>query len=213
MLIKICGLTRVEEAAYVNRNQVDFAGVVLFFPKSKRNLTIEAAKPIMTALDPRIKTVAVTVQPTVEQVRQIREAGFDYVQIHGILEEGVLEQIQAMMPVLKAFNLTDMDRLATYERFAGIVGYVFDAAEPGSGKTFDWNLLRELPRGKKLFLLAGGLHAGNVAEAIRVVQPDGVDVSSGVEYIARPEEPDGDWPARTGKDPDRVDAFVRNVRA
>lgn len=203
MLIKICGLTEVKEAEYLNRNHVDFAGFVLFFEKSRRNLTIEQAKPIMAALSTEIKKVAVTVSPTVEQVRQIREAGFDFVQVHGALEP----EIPDVMPVLKAFNLTDMDRFAEYEKCAGIRGYVFDAAEPGSGKTFDWNLLKELPRGEKLFLLAGGLHAENVAEAIRAVQPDGVDVSSGVEY-----SPKSGGTQRRVKDPERIDAFVRSVR-
>ena len=199
MQIKICGLTKVKEAEYLNRNHVDLAGFVLFYQKSRRNLTIEQAKPVMEALLPEIRKVAVTVSPTAEQVRQIKAAGFDYVQVHGSLEP----EIPDIMPVLKAFNLTDMDRLPEYEKCTGIRGYVFDAAEPGSGKTFDWDLLKELPRGEKLFLLAGGLHAGNVAQAIRAVQPDGVDVSSGVEY---------DGEAERGKDPAKIDAFVRSVR-
>lgn len=213
MRIKICGLTDGKEAEYLNRNHVDYAGFVLFYEKSKRNLTIEQAKPIMAALSPDIKKVAVTVLPTVEQVRQIRDAGFDYVQIHGVPEENVLREILALMPVFKAFNLADMDRFAEYEKCPGIKGYVFDAAEPGSGKTFDWNLLKELPRGDKLFLLAGGLHAGNVAQAIRAVQPDGVDVSSGVEYTPETDaEGQAVYMDRQGKDPAKVDAFVRSVR-
>lgn len=213
MQIKICGLTDVKEAEYLNRNHVDYAGFVLFFEKSRRNLTIAQAKPIMEALSPEIKKVAVTVSPTVEQVRQIRDAGFDYVQVHGVLQP----EIPDVMPVLKAFNLTDMDRFSEYEKCAGIKGYVFDAAEPGSGRTFDWNLLKALPREGRLFLLAGGLHAGNVAEAIRTVQPDGVDVSSGVEYD-RPEDAETCSGKETkerapkGKDPAKVDLFVRSVR-
>ena len=112
MQIKICGLTDVKEAEYLNRNHVDYAGFVLFFEKSRRNLTIAQAKPIMEALSPEIKKVAVTVSPTVEQVRQIRDAGFDYVQVHGVLQS----EIPDVMPVLKAFNLTDMDRFSEYEK-------------------------------------------------------------------------------------------------
>lgn len=81
--IKICGLTSSAEARYLNENHVDFAGMVLFFPKSKRNISIEQAKEIMAALDASIKRVAVVVSPSIEQVRQIEAAGFDYVQIHG----------------------------------------------------------------------------------------------------------------------------------
>ena len=77
MKIKICGLTRPEEADYVNRSEVDFAGMVLFFPKSKRNIAIEQAKTILAALDPSVKSVAVVVSPTLEQAMQIEQAGFD----------------------------------------------------------------------------------------------------------------------------------------
>lgn len=195
--IKICGLTDRKEAEYLNRNQVDFAGFVLFYEKSKRNVTIARAKEIMVALEPSIKTVAVVVSPTEDQVKEIAAAGFDYVQIHGQLQPGVLDHL----PVLKAFNISDMDQYDTFQNCPGIAGYVFDAAEPGSGKTFDWNLLKTLPRGDKLFLLAGGLTAENVKEAIRYVEPDGVDVSSGVEFSDR-----------SGKNPERVDAFVKSVR-
>ena len=78
--IKICGLTSPAEARYLNENHVDFAGMVLFFPKSKRNISIEQAKDIMAALDASIKRVAVVVSPSIEQIRQIEAAGFDYVQ-------------------------------------------------------------------------------------------------------------------------------------
>lgn len=198
MQIKICGLTDVSEAEYLNRNHVDYAGFVLFYEKSKRNLTIDEAGPIMAALDGGIKKVAVTVEPTAEQVREALEAGFDLIQIHGKLQPGVLD---VGLPVLKAFNITDMDNYQYYQSCPQIVGYVFDAHEPGSGKAFDWNLLHTLPRDGKLFLLAGGLSAQNVAQAIACVRPDGVDVSSSVEFADR-----------KGKDPARIDAFVRAVR-
>jgi len=197
MLIKICGLTDVKETEYLNRNQVDLAGFVLFFDKSRRNITIEQAKTIMKALAPEIRKVAVTVSPTTEQAKLIKEAGFDMIQVHGELDE----RIPRIMPVLKAFNLSDMDRLTDYESCPQIVGYVFDAAKPGSGQTFDWNLLKEIPRSDKLFLLARGLQPENVAEAIRIVAPDGVDVSSGVEYESG-----------SGKDPEKIDRFVRMAR-
>lgn len=100
MLIKICGLTKVTEADYLNANHVDFAGFVLFFPKSKRNITIEQAKEIMQALDPSIKKTAVVVKPSIEQIRQIEAAGFDYIQIHGMIDPALFSQIR--LPVLKS---------------------------------------------------------------------------------------------------------------
>lgn len=200
MKIKICGLTKPEEAAFLNRNHVDFAGMVLFFPKSKRNISLEQAGEIMQALDPCIKKVAVVVSPSLEEALQIEAAGFDYLQVHGTLTEELLSAIQ--IPILKAFNVNDMDQYDFFHSCPQIAGYVFDAQEPGSGQTFDWKLVKSIPRDEKLLLLAGGLHPDNVQEAITYVQPDGVDVSSGVEYSDRP-----------GKDPGRIDRFVENVKA
>lgn len=246
MKIKICGLTSPAEAEYLNRNHVDYAGMVLFFPKSRRNISLERAKEIMAELDPAIQKVAVLVSPTAEQVRAVADAGVDILQVHGEISEDIFrlcaedperirqvngtevspdhKQIDAdnfagilpksvkgsgvhvqsgeslRIPIWKAFNVKDMDRYEEYHANACIRGYVFDAAVPGSGKTFDWSLVKSIPRDGKQFLLAGGLHPGNVRDAIHALRPDGVDVSSGVE------KPGG------GKDGRLVDEFVAAVR-
>lgn len=198
MKIKICGLTTPQEAEYLNKNHVDFAGMVLFYPKSKRNITISQAKQIMSALDVHIKSVAVVVSPTIAQAEEIEEAGFDYIQIHGEIPLGFFDTIK--IPVLKAFNVKDMALYEEYHQNPAIAGYVFDAQEPGSGKTFDWSLVKHIPKDEKLLLLAGGLNPDNVADAIRHVNPDGVDVSSGVEYTDK-----------LGKDPEKIRRFVENI--
>lgn len=197
--IKICGLTSPAEARYLNENHVDFAGMVLFFPKSKRNISIEQAKEIMAALDASIKRVAVVVSPSIEQIRQIETAGFDYVQIHGEIPE---TEAVINIPILKAFNVSDMNSYEKYHNDSRIAGYVFDAIEPGSGKTFDWRLVDNIPRDEKLLLLAGGLNPDNVRMAIEAVHPDGVDVSSGVE------NDDG-----AGKNPEKIRDFVAAVKS
>ena len=201
--IKICGLTSPAEARYLNENHVDFAGMVLFFPKSKRNISIEQTKEIMAALDASIKRVAVVVSPSIEQVRQIEAAGFDYVQIHGEIPETETEAEAAIaIPILKAFNVSDMGSYEKYHNDSRIAGYVFDAIEPGSGKTFDWKLVDNIPRDEKLLLLAGGLNPDNVRMAIEAVHPDGVDVSSGVE------NDDG-----AGKNPEKIHDFVAAIKS
>ena len=81
--IKICGLTTPQEAGWVSKAQADYAGMVLFFPKSKRNITIDQAKEIMKYLSPQIRKVAVVVSPSALQIKEIQENGFDIVQIHG----------------------------------------------------------------------------------------------------------------------------------
>ena len=197
--VKICGLTSPAEARYLNENHVDFAGMVLFFPKSKRNISIEQAKDIMAALDASIKRVAVVVSLSIEQVRQIEAAGFDYIQIHGEIPE---TEAAIAIPILKAFNVSDMDSYEKYHTDSRIAGYVFDAIEPGSGKTFDWKLVDNIPRDEKLLLLAGGLNPDNVRMAIEAVHPDGVDVSSGVENDDK-----------AGKNPEKIHDFVAAIKS
>ncbi len=198
-MIKVCGLTEVREAEYLNRFKIDFAGFVLFFPKSKRNISIEKAEEIMKRLDKNIKKTAVVVSPAKEQIIDICNSGFDYIQIHGKIEEEVLKMAQ--IPVLKAFNVDDMDEFKMYSSNEKIAGYVFDAAEPGSGRTFDWDILSQIEREGKLFILAGGLNPDNVRKAVAAVNPDMVDVSSGVE------NDDG-----FGKDILKIEKFVKQIR-
>lgn len=197
--IKICGLTCEDDVSLVNKYDVDFVGFVLFFPKSKRNLQIERAKELMSIVKEGIKKVAVVVSPSVDEICQIEAAGFDYIQIHGSMDLDIIKGIK--IPVIRAFNVTDMGNYEIYHNCNNIKGYVFDAIEPGSGKVFDWTLVTEVPRDEKMLILAGGLNSENVAAAINSVKPDAVDCSSGVEYTDR-----------QGKDPCKVEAFVRAVR-
>ena len=171
-------------------------GMVLFFPKSKRNIFLDQAKEIMKVADRRIQKVAVVVSPTAEQAKAIEVAGFDVLQVHGSLSEEVLQQ--TTLPIIKAFNLGDEDN-PSYEENDRIIAYLFDAAEPGSGKSFDWSILSHMKRTKK-WILAGGLTADNVGRAISMVHPDGVDVSSGVERESG-----------KGKAPEKIENFIKAV--
>ncbi|MDO4965127.1 MAG: phosphoribosylanthranilate isomerase [Lachnospiraceae bacterium] len=199
MLVKICGLTSEYEAKTVCDAGADFAGVVMFFEKSKRNVTPDKAKEIISALDTNVKSVAVMVSPTAEHIKTAKDIGFDYVQIHGELTEEIIKSTD--LPIIKAFNVTDLDKYDYFSSFDKIIGFVMDANEYGSGKTFDWNVIKGFDRRGKLFILAGGLNPENVAHAIECVKPDGVDVSSGVEYEDKP-----------GKDPEKIYSFVKNSK-
>lgn len=199
MKIKVCGLTTKKEAEFLNENKVDLAGMVMFFPKSKRNITPDTAREIISALDKNIKKVAVVVSPSYEEIKIIESLDFDYVQIHSELSEELEEKIN--LPILKAFNIKDMDLYERYKESKKVVGYVFDAQEPGSGKIFDWSLVKTLPKDDKILILAGGLNPKNVAKAIEYIHPDGVDVSSGVE------NPNG-----IGKSEEKIKMFVTNAR-
>lgn len=197
--IKICGLTTPQEAEWVSKSQVDYAGMVLFFPKSKRNITIEQAKEIMKSMLPQIQKVAVVVSPSALQIKEIQKAGFDIVQIHGQVLPEALETLR--IPFLRAFNVDNMQEWERYEAEPKCIGYVFDAVKPGSGETFEWSSIPNLPEDGKPYLLAGGLNPDNVGSAVAAMHPYGVDVSSGVERDSG-----------TGKDPEKMGAFVRAVR-
>ena len=174
---------------------------MLFFQKSKRNLSLERAENLVAKLPEDIASVAVMVSPTKEQVEAVVDAGFSAIQIHGKVEDSIITSCQ--IPVFKAFNVSDMDDFLHYEQMDEVVGFVMDAAVPGSGKTFDWDLLQKLPSTEKQVLLAGGLNPDNVGEALAACtgKIDGVDTSSGVERA------DGN-----GKSKERIEAFVRAVR-
>ena len=104
--VKICGITGEQEIEWLNEYKPDFAGFVLFFPKSRRNIELEKAAELIRLLSPDIETVAVAVKPTAEQVKAIKGAGFDYIQIHGEVPDEVLQA--ADLKIWKAFNVTDL---------------------------------------------------------------------------------------------------------
>lgn len=204
--VKICGITRPEEAEWVVEEGADYAGMVLFYKGSKRYCSVENAYGLLRILKTSVragglKTVAVTVSPTMEQVELIQKLGFDYLQVHGVLGQDVLRG--AKLPIIRAINGFDREDYNLLCEAEGVAGFLFDAVTPGSGVAFDWDVCNEVPRRPdKLFFLAGGLDAGNVERAIKAVRPDVVDVSSGVEMDA-----DG-----TGKDREKIKEFICRAR-
>lgn len=208
--IKICGITSLKEAAVLIEEKVDYAGIVLFYEKSKRNNTLKQAEDILQFFRKgnekghQVKTVAVTVSPTKEQVTEIQAMGFDYIQIHGSLSEEVLEAVH--IPIFRAVWVKDKELIWQIKGCEKIEALLLDGMKPGTGEVFDWRLIEEVKKqladwNVKL-ILAGGLTVENVREAIRTAAPDGVDVSSGVEF-------DRD---KIGKDPDKIKRFVKEVR-
>lgn len=198
--IKVCGLVSVEDAEIVNQYNVDYAGFILFYPKSKRHVEISEAVNIMNFLDKRIKRVAVTVSPDLERVKIIESAGFDFLQVHGELKEEILEK--SRIPIIRAFNIDKAADCYTYEKSNRIAGYVFDGKLPGNGEVFDWKIIKDFERNDKFFMLAGGLDINNVEEGIRLLSPDIVDVSSSVEKESG-----------RGKEKEKVHLFVNKVRS
>lgn len=197
--VKICGLKNPTDIKCINTLSPDFAGFVMFFEKSHRNISVQTAQELLALLDKNIKSVAVTVSPTEEQLEQIYNLGFDYVQIHGNITDEVLKNSKT--PIIRAINVSGTDSLTDLDNYKNVKGILFDSAVPGSGQGFDWTLLKKLPKTDKMLFLAGGLTADNVAAAICRVHPYAVDVSSGVELADK-----------SGKDFELVRTFIENAR-
>lgn len=197
--VKICGLKNQTDIKCINTLSPDFAGFVMFFEKSHRNISVQTAQELLALLDKNIKSVAVTVSPTEEQLEQIYNLGFDYVQIHGKISEKLLSECKT--PVIRAINVSGIESIGDIENLDNVKGILFDSAVPGSGQGFDWTLLKKLPKTDKMLFLAGGLTADNVAKAVAQLRPFAVDVSSGVELADK-----------SGKDFELVRTFIENAR-
>jgi len=198
--IKICGNTCLEDALAAVDAGADALGFI-FYDKSPRRVSMKAVKDIVAKLPPFVETVGVFVDETVDRVNRVAEhCGLDRVQLHGGESAAYCRKVRRR--VIKVFRVKDDGYLLSLAGYR-VSGYLLDAYQEGTpggtGRTFNWDLALAA-RNHGPLILAGGLDAGNVAAAIRHVQPYGVDVVSGVES-----EPGV-------KDPEKIRAFVQAVR-
>jgi phosphoribosylanthranilate isomerase len=185
MKIKICGITNREDAEVAVAAGADALGFVMY-RKSPRWVEPTVARSIIAGLPPFVLAVGVFVNEEAEKVRTLMdECGFALAQLHG--DESALYCQNLGRPALKALRLKDRATLLALAEFQGranVRGVLIDAfsdqAYGGTGQTVDWMLAEEAARSTPV-MLAGGLTPANVAGAIRLVRPYGVDVSSGVE--------------------------------
>ena len=180
--VKICGITRVEDALDAASAGADAVGLV-FYPPSPRALSLEQAARIIEALPPFVTVVGLFLDPEPAEVRHVLERiPLDLLQFHG-RETGVFCASFAR-PYIKAIAMGGGDdpRSAMREH-AKATGFLLDShvvgAAGGSGKTFDW---QRVPASSRPLVLAGGLTVANVARVVHDIRPWAVDVSSGVEY-------------------------------
>lgn len=180
--IKICGLTRASDVAAAVQAGADALGLV-FYAKSPRHIELSAAEKLARVVPPFVSVVGLFVNPTADDVREVmRRVPLSVLQFHG--EESPAFCAQFGLPYLKAIRVRrDVDLLQCAAEFSGAQGLLLDAfvegTHGGTGAAFDWQLI---PANFPLpIILSGGLHDGNVAEAIKQVRPYAVDVSSGVE--------------------------------
>ena len=188
--IKICGLRTPEAVAAALDGGASHVGFI-FFAKSPRNVTPDLAGQLRQAAIGRAKAVAVTVEASDAELDGIVAAmSPDMLQLHGKETPERVAEVRARfgLPVMKALSVSTTADLQPAKDLAGIADrLLLDAKAPkgselpgGNGVAFDWTVLASLPAGAD-YLLSGGLNAGNVAEALRVANPLGLDVSSGVE--------------------------------
>jgi phosphoribosylanthranilate isomerase len=176
--VKVCGITRLEDALAAARLGADALGFV-FWPGSKRYLEPSRARPIVEALPPFVTPVGLFVDAEPGAIEAAaRASGVRALQLHG--RESPADCRALPLPALKALGVESEASIDRADEYA-VAGLVLDAPNGGgSGRAFDWTIL-ERRRPRAPFLVAGGLRADNVGEAVRRLAPYGVDVSSGVE--------------------------------
>ena len=191
--IKICGIRTPEMAMAAARAGADAIGLV-FAASSPRHVTMDQAAAVAAAVPAFVQSVGLFVTPDMEEIATtVNELGLSMAQLHGEQDLSMIAELHPL-PVLYALHFNadtaaeDLYRVdQMYKKSGNLAGILLDTPgqQPGGGgKAFDWNALRAVLNRVKIaapLVLAGGLNAQNVGEAIRIVQPWAVDVSSGVE--------------------------------
>jgi phosphoribosylanthranilate isomerase len=210
LIVKICGLSTRATLDVALQAGADMVGFV-FFPPSPRHISLETARDLGKQAKGRAVKVALTVDADDATLANIVEAlQPDILQVHGKETVARLRDIKQAfgLPVMKALAVETAADLAPLPGYAAVADRIlFDARAPkdatrpgGLGSVFNWHVLENLDL-KLPFMVSGGLHAGNVAEAVRVTRAGGVDVSSGVERMPGI------------KDPEMIRNFIRAARA
>lgn len=208
--IKICGLSTAETLEASLGAGADMVGMVFFAP-SPRHVDFATAATLGAQARGRAQIVALTVDADDATLAAILDAlRPDMFQLHGHETPARVAAIRARfgLPVMKALGIASAEDLAALAAYAGVADRLLLDAKPpkgavlpgGNGVTFDWNLLAGLDLARP-FMLSGGLDPENVARAVRLIHPPGLDVSSGVER------------GPGIKDPSRIEAFLRAARA
>ena len=201
--VKICGIKNLQDVQAVNKHKPDFAGFV-FYPLSKRYVSLIVARRLKAALNRHIKTVGVFVNAPVEEIAAAAELGIiDLVQLHGDEGNAYIAELKKIckLPIIKAVRVqdeSDIKRADYYNCDYLLFDTYSQSAYGGTGRQFNTQLLKGVKIHKPYFI-AGGLNAENVRRAIKGLKPFAADVSGGVET-------DG------GKDAAKIKAFIKQVK-
>ena len=200
--IKICGVTRAQDAQASAASGADAIGLV-FYPRSSRAVTVDQAVDIVAAVPPFVSVVALFVDEPIASIERIlSRLPIDVIQFHGEESPEFCQQFDR--PWIKALRVKPgLDIVEQCRRFSKARGVLLDSWQAGvaggTGKTFDWRLAQK--RFPLPVVLAGGLNQSNVGEGIKALHPAAVDVSGGVEV------------SPGLKDADRIRQFIAAVRA
>lgn len=176
--VKMCGLSRMEDIEYANEVLPEFIGFV-FAPKSRRYVSFEQAKKLRGELDYRIAAVGVFVDEDIENiVRLVKGEVIDMVQLHGSEDNAYIAKLREMaeVPIIQAFKIID-----SYDAESAVLSdadFVLLDSGMGTGKTFDWSLIKSINRP---YFLAGGISPENAAQAVERFSPYAIDASSSLE--------------------------------
>lgn len=177
--IKICGLSRPCDIAYVNEAKPDYCGFIINFPKSRRNVTPEQVRALRRDLAEGIAPVGVFVDRPAEEIAELLNDGtLAAVQLHGHEDEAYLAALRKLTDgmIVQAFQVRTPDDVLRAE--GSSADYILLDSGQGSGETFDWSLLCSV---RRPYFLAGGLTPDNIPDAAAQCRPYAVDLSSGVE--------------------------------
>lgn len=194
--IKLCGLSRPCDIQTANVLRPEYIGFV-FAPKSKRYIDPQKAVRLKELLSSDIRAVGVFVDEAPDTVAALLNSGvIDIAQLHGGEDEAYIQRLRQLAdkPIIKAFQIKSPHDLA--KATACTADHILLDSGAGTGNVFDWSVLRDV---KRPYFLAGGLSPDNVGDAIRLLHPYAVDVSSGIETDGR-------------KDEEKAAAFIAAVR-
>ena len=194
--IKLCGLSRPCDIQTANELMPEYIGFV-FAPKSKRYIDPQQAAQLKELLSPDIRAVGVFVDEAPDTVAALLNNGIiDIAQLHGSEDEAYIQRLRQRtdQPIIKAFQIKSRHDLA--KATACTADHILLDSGAGTGKVFDWSVLRDV---KRPYFLAVGLSPDNVGDAVRLLHPYAVDISSGIETDGR-------------KDEEKAAAFIAAVR-
>ena len=178
--IKICGLRRREDILAINEAKPDYCGFIFNVSGSRRSIGAEQLNILVDMLNPEIVPIGVFVNEKTDVIlRIVRESGIRMVQLHGQENGEIIHTIQskAQVPVIKAVSVRSKEDVRS--AVLSPADYLlFDCGEGGTGQTFDWNLLEDIPRS---YFMAGGIGTHNMEEVLRRFSPFALDVNSSVE--------------------------------